>query len=98
MFFLLTLPFRIFFGLLFGLLFLPFALLFLPFLLLRFAIKALVMLIALPITLLAVGAALLCAFLAVGLVLAIPLLPFAFIGLCIWAIMRSSRAASVIPG
>jgi hypothetical protein len=98
MFFLLTLPFRIVFGLFFGLLFLPFALLFLPFLLLRFVIRMAVMLIALPFALLAVGAALLCAVLAVGLVLAIPLLPFAFIALCIWAITRSSRAASVIPG
>ena len=90
MLFLLTLPFRIAFGLFFGLLLLPFALLFLPFLLLRFAVKAVVMLIALPIALLAMGGVLLVAMLAVGLALAIPLLPFAFIALCIWAIARAS--------
>ena len=39
MLWLLTLPFRIFFGLLFGLLLLPFTLLFLPFLLLRAVFK-----------------------------------------------------------
>lgn len=98
MFFLLTLPFRIVFGVFFGLLFLPFTLLFLPFLLLRILIKSAVMLIVLPFVLLAIGGALLVAMLAAGLVLMIPLLPFAFVALCIWAIMRSSRAATVIPG
>ena len=98
MLFLLTLPFRIVFGLFFGLLFLPFTLLFLPFLLLRIIIKSAVMLIVLPFVLLAVGGALLVAMLAVGLALMVPLLPFAFVALCIWAIMRSSRAATAIPG
>ena len=93
MFFLLTLPFRIVFGLFFGLLFLPFSLLFLPFLLLRIIIKSAVMLIVLPFVLLAAGVALLVAMLAVGLALMIPLLPFAFVALVIWALTRSSRPA-----
>ena len=40
MFYLLTLPFRLFFCLLFGLMFLPFTILFLPFMLLRLVLKA----------------------------------------------------------
>ena len=98
MFFLLTLPFRIAFGLFFGLLLLPFALLFLPFLLLRFVIKTAVMLVVLPVVLVAVAGAMLVALLGIGLVVAIPLLPFAFIAFLVWAVMRSSRAATVIPG
>ncbi|MGH9806291.1 MAG: hypothetical protein ACRD9W_03365 [Terriglobia bacterium] len=93
MFYLLTLPFRIAFGLLFGVLVLPFALLFLPFLLLRVLIKSVVLLVALPFVLLAVGAALLAAFVAVTFAVMIPLLPFAFVALCVWAIVRSSRPA-----
>ena len=93
MFFLLTLPFRIAFGLLFGLLLLPFALLIVPFLLLRVVLKSLVLLVALPFVLLAVAGVLLAAFAAVLFAVMIPLLPFAFVGLCIWAIVRSSRPA-----
>jgi hypothetical protein len=89
MFFLLTLPFRI----AFCLLLLPFALLFLPFLLLRVLIKALVLLVALPFVLLAVGAAMLVALIAVLFAVMIPLLPFAFVVFCIWAIVRASRPA-----
>jgi len=63
--FLLTLPFRLAFGLLFGVLLLPFALLFLPFLLLRVVLKSLVLLVALPFVLLAVGAAIVVALIAV---------------------------------
>jgi hypothetical protein len=87
MFFLLTLPFRI----AFGLLLLPFVLLLLPFLLLRVLIKSVVFLLVLPFVLLTAGAALLMAFLAVVCVLMIPLLPFAFIALFIWAVVRSTR-------
>jgi hypothetical protein len=87
MFFLLTLPFRI----VFGLLLLPLAILFLPFLLLRVLIKSVVFLVALPFVLLTVGAALLVAFIAVACLLMIPLLPFAFVALFIWAVARSSR-------
>ena len=89
MFFLLTLPFRI----AFGLLLLPFALVFLPFLLLRVLIKSLVLLVALPFVLLTVGATLLVALVCVLLVATIPLLPFAFVAFCVWAIVRSSRPA-----
>jgi hypothetical protein len=91
MFFLLTLPFRV----AFGLLLLPFALLFLPFLLLRVLIKSAVFLVVLPFVLLTVGVALLVAFIAVACVLTIPLLPFAFVALFIWAVARSSRSALV---
>jgi hypothetical protein len=89
MFFLLTLPFRI----ALGLLLLPFVLLFLPFLLLRLVIKSVVFLVVLPFALLTVGAALLMAFIALVCVLTIPLLPFAFIALFIWAVARSTRPA-----
>jgi hypothetical protein len=90
MFFLLTLPFRIVFGLLFGLLLIPFALLMIPFLLLRVLIKSIVLLVALPFVLLAVVAAVLVACVGVLFVVMIPLLPFAFLALCIWAMMRAS--------
>ncbi len=89
MFFLLTLPFRI----AVGLLLLPFVLLFLPFLLLRLLIKSMVFLVVLPFALLTIGAALLMAFIALVCVLTIPLLPFAFIALFIWAVVRSTRPA-----
>ncbi|HET6955132.1 MAG TPA: hypothetical protein VFI56_01085 [Vicinamibacterales bacterium] len=95
MFFLLTLPFRIAFGLLCGLLFLPFALLFLPFMLLRLLIKSVVLLVALPFVLLAVGGALLAAFVAVLFAVMIPLLPFAFLALFIWAIIRLTSRPSL---
>jgi hypothetical protein len=96
MFFLFTLPFRIAFGLLllpFAVLLLPFALLIVPFLLLRFVLKSIVLLMVLPFVLLAVGAALLVAFVAVVFAVMIPLLPFAFIGFLVWAIVRASRPA-----
>jgi hypothetical protein len=89
MFFLLTLPFRI----ALGLLLLPFVLLFLPFLLLRLVIKSVVFLVVLPFVLLTIGAALLMAFIALMCVLTIPLLPFAFVALFIWAVVRSARPA-----
>jgi hypothetical protein len=91
---LLTLPFRIFFGLLFGLLLLPFTLLFLPFLLLRAVIKLTFLLVLAPIiAIVGVGALLLAAF-AIFFALLLPLLlPFALVGLFIWAIVRASRPA-----
>jgi hypothetical protein len=52
-----------------------------------------VLLVALPFALMAILAAFTIAFLAVVCVLMIPLLPFAFVALCIWAIVRSSRPA-----
>jgi hypothetical protein len=95
MFFLLTLPFRLAFGLLAAVLFIPFALLFLPFLLLRFVIKSLVLLAVLPFVLLAVGAALVVALIAVILAVIVPLLPFALVAFCVWAVVRSSRPALI---
>jgi hypothetical protein len=89
MFFLLTLPFRI----AFGLLLVPFVLLFLPFLLLRVLIKSALFLLVLPFALLTIGAALLMTFIALVCVLMIPMLPFAFIALFIWAVARSTRPA-----
>ena len=93
MFFLITLPFRIFFGLLFGILFLPFAILFLPFLLLRLVIKAAALLFVLPIVLLATLFAVGVAFVAVLFAVLAPLLPFAVVALIVWAVMRASRPA-----
>jgi hypothetical protein len=58
-------------------------------------IKALVLLVALPFALMAMLAALVVACLAVACVVMIPLLPFAFIALCVWAIVRSSRPALI---
>jgi len=90
---LLTLPFRIFFGLLFGLLLLPFTLLFLPFLLLRAVFKlALLAFLAPLIALVTVGVLLVAGF-ALVFALLLPLLPFAFVGLIVWAIVRASRPA-----
>jgi hypothetical protein len=95
---LLTLPFRIFFGILFGLLLLPFTLLFLPVLLIRAVIKLTFLLVLAPIiAIVAVGALLVAGF-AVFLVLLLPLLPFALVGLFIWAIVRASRPAYPVRG
>src|SRR5581483_10814020 len=109
MFHLLTLPFRIVFGLFFGLLALPFALLclafavvgavlFLPFLLLRFVLRAAVGLIVLPVVL--VVAAIVCAALlfAAALEVLIPLAPFLLIAWLVWAVTRSSPAAIAARG
>ena len=109
MFHLLTLPFRIVFGLFFGLLALPFALLFLPFaligavlflpfLLLRFVLKAAVGLVVLPVVLLVAGIVCAALFLAAALAVLVPLTPFLLLGLLVWAIMRSSRAAIAVRG
>jgi len=92
-FFLITLPFRIFFGLLFGILFLPFAILFLPFLLMRLVIKTAALLFVLPIVLLATLFAVGVAFVAVIFTVLAPLLPFAVVALIVWAVMRASRPA-----
>ena len=98
MFHLIALPFKIVFGLLFLFLVLPFAFLIVPFLLIRFVVRALVLLVALPFALMAIVAAFLVAFLAIVCVLMIPLLPFAFVALCVWAIVRSSRPAVAVIG
>ena len=109
MFHLLTLPFRIVFGVFFGLLALPFALLalpfaliglvlFLPFLLLRFVLRAAVGLIVLPIVLLVAGLAVAALFSAAALAILIPLSPFLLIALLVWAVTRNSRAAIAVRG
>src|SRR5215469_7927159 len=97
MFHLLTLPFRIVFGVFFGLLALPFALLalpfalffgllFLPFMLLRLAIRAAIGLLVLPILLL-VGVVVCVALLvAAGLAILVPLSPLLMIALVVWAL------------
>jgi hypothetical protein len=91
---LLTLPFRIFFGVLFAILLLPFTVLLLPFLLLRFVIKTAVFLLVMPFVLLAAVVALGVAFVAVFFALLVPLLPIAFVVFCVWAIVRmASRPA-----
>ena len=101
MVYLLTLPFRILFGLVllpFALLALPFALLLLPFLILRFVVKAAVALVVLPFVLF-VGV-IVCVALAIAFSLAIlaPLLPFAMLAFFVWAIARNSQAAIAARG
>ena len=98
MLWLLTLPFRVFFGVLFGLLLLPFTLLFLPFLLVRAIIKLSLLLVLAPIIAIVTVGALLLAGFALFFVLLIPLLPFALVGLFIWAIVRASRPAYAVRG
>ena len=109
MFHLLTLPFRIVFGVFFGLLALPFALLalpfaliglvlFLPFLLFRFVLRAALGLIVLPIVLLVAGLAFAALFFAAALAILIPLSPFLLIALLVWAVTRNSRAAIAVRG
>ena len=100
MVYLLTLPFRILFGLVllpFALLALPFALLLLPFLILRFVVKAAVALVVLPFVLF-VGV-IVCVALAIAFSLAIlaPLLPFAMLAFFVWAVVHAaSRPAPTI--
>ena len=91
MFFLLTLPFRIFFGVLFGLLLLPFGILLLPFLLLRAVIKLAVFAVVAPILLMVGLLALVATAGALLMAIVIPLLPFALVALFIWAIVRAAQ-------
>jgi len=109
MFSLLTLPFRIVFGLFFGLLALPFALiglpfallfglLFLPFLLLRFVIRAAVGLVVLPIVLLVAGLVCAALFAAAAMAILVPLSPFLLLAFIVWAVTRNSRAAIATQG
>jgi hypothetical protein len=93
------LPFQLAFGLLFGLLALPFIVLFgilaLPFILLRVFVKVAVGLFILPFVAIVAGLALLAAFVALGFALFIPLLPVAFVVLCIWAIVHVATRPAV---
>jgi len=90
-FYLLTLPVKILFVVLFAVLVLPFAILFLPFLLLRLVIKAAVVIVVLPFVFIATLAGMVVAFFAVCLALLVPLLPIAFLVLCVWAVVRAAR-------
>ena len=98
MFYLLTLPFRLFFCLLFGLIFLPFAILFLPFLILKLILKATFALFMLPIAIVTGFLGIAIALVAVVFALLIPLAPFIVIGVCVWLLTRNSRAATAIQG
>jgi hypothetical protein len=97
-FYLLTLPFRLFFGLLCGLIVLPFTILFLPFLLLRLILKAVFAIVMLPFALLLGVVGIAIALIAVSFALFLPLMPFLFVAACVWLLMRSSRAATAIQG
>jgi hypothetical protein len=97
-FYLLTLPFRLFFGLLFGLIFLPLTILFLPFILLRLVLKTAFALIMLPFALVMAFIGIAFAVLAVSFAILIPLMPFVVIGVCVWLLTRNSRAATVVRG
>jgi len=97
-FYLLTLPFRLFFCLLFGLIFLPFAILFLPFLILKLILKATFALFMLPIAIVTGFLGIAIALVAVVFALLIPLAPFIVIGVCVWLLTRNSRAATAIQG
>lgn len=109
MVYLLTLPFRIVFGLFVGLLALPFALLLLPFalvgsilllpfLLIRFFVRAAVGLVVLPFVLL-IGALVCGALLfAAALAVLVPLSPLLLVAFIVWAVTRNSRAAIAARG
>ena len=98
MFYLLTLPFRLFFCLLFGLIFLPFTILFFPFMILRLILKAAFALFMLPIAIVTGFLGIAIALVAVAFALLIPLAPFIVIGVCVWLLTRNSRAATAIQG
>ena len=98
MFYMLTLPFRLFFCLLFGLIFLPFTILFLPFIILKLILKAAFALLVLPIAIVAGFLGVAIALVAVAFALLIPLAPFIVIGICVWLLTRNSQAATAIQG
>jgi hypothetical protein len=89
-FYLLTLPIKIFFCVLLAILFLPFAILLVPFFLLRLVIKAGVLIVVLPFMLMAAAIGIAAAFAAVVLALLVPLLPIAFVVFCVWAVIRAA--------
>jgi len=97
-FYLLTLPFRVVFCLLFGLIFLPLTILFLPFIILRLVLKAAFALFMLPIAILTGFLGIAIALVAVAFALLIPLAPFIVVGVCVWLLTRNSRAATAIQG
>jgi hypothetical protein len=98
MLWLLLLPFRLAFGIIAGLVALPFVLLLLPFALLlwlpfailRASLRLVVGLVVLPIVLTALALGLLVAGVGVALAVVVPLLPVLLIVFCIWAVVRVS--------
>ena len=92
MIWLLLLPFRLLFGVVFGLVALPFVLLFLPialllwlpFAILRFTIKVVFGLILLPIVAVVMLAGLLVGGIAVAAAILIPVIPLLFAAFCVW--------------
>jgi type III secretory pathway component EscS len=64
--------------------------LFLPFFLLRLVIKASVFIVVLPFVVMAAFIGIAVAFVAVCLALLVPLLPFAFLVFCVWAVVRAA--------
>ena len=98
MFYLLTLPFRLFFGLLCGLVFLPFTILFLPFIILRILLKTAFALVMLPFALVIAFLGIAFAAAAMFFALLLPLMPFVVVGVCVWLLTRNSRAATVVRG
>jgi hypothetical protein len=81
MFWLLLLPFRLVFGLLFGILVLPFFLL-------RAAVKVAAALILLPVVFALLLVALIVGGIGFWLVMLVPVLPLAVLALFLWAISR----------
>ena len=106
MLWLLLLPFRLAFGILFGIfmlpiviILLPFALLlWLPFTLLRASLKLAFGLVVLPMVFVVLLLATLAAGVGLALALAVPLVPIAVVVFFIWLLTRSSPAATVIRG
>jgi hypothetical protein len=95
MLWLLTLPIRIFFGILM----LPFLFLVIPFLLLRVLFKTALALVVLPVVFVVAIIGVLIAALAVSFAILIPLAPFALVALLVWMLVtRSSPVASGARG
>ena len=92
---LLTLPFRVAFALLVGVLLLPAAILAIPFLVLRLVLKVVLALVLLP---LAVVVAVVGALAGALCGLSVPLVPLAVVGVCIWALTQRSQAATGARG
>jgi hypothetical protein len=92
MIWLLLLPFRLLFGVVFGLVALPFVLLFLPialliwlpFAILRFTLKVVFGLILLPVIAVVMLVGLLVGGMAVAAAVLIPLIPLLFGAFCVW--------------
>jgi hypothetical protein len=101
MIWLLLLPFRLLFGVVFGLLALPFVilllpfalLLWLPFAILRFTLKLALGIVVLPI----VAIAMVLGLLVGGIALLVPLIPLLALGFVAWAVWRMmSRSTSLV--